>query len=180
MTTPASPSILNYTIGKGIAALKFIDSAESDFTPMGNCPAFEFTPDLETLDHFSSMAGVKSKDRTVVISKSGTLKITAEEWTTRNMSIALLGDASVDSSGRTVIDIFSKNSIACEVKFTGTNEVGQKFEWHFLRVEFVPSSAISPISDEWGQLEVTGNVVAVAGKFGTVIHLGGEGDEASA
>ena len=56
-----------------------------------------------------------------------------------------------------------------EVKFTGTNEVGQKFEWHFLRVEFVPSSAISPISDEWGQLEVTGNVVAVAGKFGKIL-----------
>ncbi|WP_027521760.1 hypothetical protein [Bradyrhizobium sp. Ec3.3] len=177
---PASPDIRNYTVGKGIAALKLIDLAESTFSDMGNCPAFEFTPELETLDHFSSRAGVKSKDRTVVISKSGTLKITAEEWTTRNMSIVLLGEASVDSSGRTVIDIFSKNSIAAEVKFTGTNEIGQKFEWHFLRVEFVPSSAISPISDEWGQLEITGNVVAVNGKFGTVTHIGGEGDDVSA
>ncbi|MCK1668623.1 hypothetical protein [Bradyrhizobium sp. 153] len=177
---PTSPSILNYTIGKGIASLKRLDLAEADFTPMGNCPAFEFTPDLETLDHFSSMAGVKSKDRTVVISKSGTLKITAEEWTTRNMAIALLGSTSTNSAGQTVIDIFSENSIPCEVKFTGTNDVGQKYEWHFLRVEFVPSSAISPISDEWGQLEVSGNVVAVNSKFGTVTHIGGEGDNPSA
>jgi len=172
-----SPNVLNYFIGKGVVSFK--KDGEMTFRDVGNVPEFEFTPELETLEHFSSRAGVKTKDRTVVISKSGTLRMVMEEFTAANLALALLGDVDTDSGGNTVIEIFASNAVSGQVKLTGTNEVGSRFEWLFNKVDFIPSSAISPISDEWGQLEVSGEVSAVNGKFGTVTKLGDEGDSES-
>jgi len=173
---PASADIRNYTIGKGIASFK--KTGASVYRDLGNCPAFEFTPTAETLDHFSSRTGVKSKDRSVVVSTEGELKITMEEFTVENLALALLGNIDEDSSGRPVIDILQNSSVTGLVKFTGTNSVGQKFEWIFNNVSFIPSSTVSPLSDEWGTFEVTGQVlVDNGGKFGTVTHIGGEGYE---
>lgn len=173
---PASADIRNYTIGKGIASFK--KTGESTFRDLGNCPAFEFTPSAETLDHFSSRAGVKSKDRSVVVSFEGELKITMEEWTVENLALALMGIVDEDSSGRPVIDIMQLSSITGEIKFEGTNSVGQKFTWLFNNVSFTPSATVSPISDEWGNFEVTGQVlIDDSNKFGTVTHMGGEGYE---
>lgn len=171
----ASPNILNYYIGKG--KLSFKKTGAMSFRDLGNVPVFEFTPALEKLEHFSSREGVKSKDRTVVLSKSGTIKLTMEEWTAANLALALLGDISSDSDGREVIDIFSTNAITGELKFHSTNEVGPRFEWHFLKVDFIPGSSVSPLSDEWGQLEIEGEVSAVNGEFGTVTNIGEEDSE---
>jgi hypothetical protein len=173
---PASADIRNYTIGKGVASFK--KTGEATFRDLGNCPAFEFTPTAETLEHFSSRTGVKSKDREVVISTEGELKISMEEWTVENLALALLGNIDEDSTGRPVIDILQNSSVTGEVKFVGSNSVGQKFEWLFNNVSFIPSGTISPLSDEWGVMEVTGQVlVDNGGKFGTVTHIGGEGYE---
>ncbi len=173
---PASADIRNYTIGKGVCSIKM--EGESVFRDVGNVPAFEFTPTAETLDHFSSRTGVKSKDRTVVVQMEGELKITMEEWTVQNLAIALMGVVDVDSSDRPVIDILQLSSITGEVKFVGTNSVGQQFTWLFNNVSFTPSSTVNPISDEWGSFEVTGQVLVDGnGKFGTVTHTGGEGYE---
>ncbi len=47
------------------------------------------TPTIEKLDHFSSLTGVKSKDRTEILSSAGTLDITFEEMTAENLRLAL-------------------------------------------------------------------------------------------
>jgi hypothetical protein len=173
---PASADIRNYTIGKGIASFK--KTGEAEFRDLGNCPAFEFTPTAEVLDHFSSRTGVKSKDRSVAVSTEGELKITMEEFTVANLALALMGNVDEDSSGRPVIDILQQTQITGEVKFVGTNDVGQQFTWLFNNVSFIPSSTVSPLSDEWGQFEVTGQtLIDDNGKFGTVTHTGGEGYE---
>jgi hypothetical protein len=173
---PASADIRNYTIGKGVASIKL--TGDASFRDIGNVTAFEFTPTAETLDHFSTRTGVKSKDRTVVVSMEGELKITMEEFTVENLALALMGNIDVDSSDRPVIDLLQQSSIVGEVKFVGANTVGQKFTWLFNNVSFTPSSTVSPLSDEWGSFEVTGQVLVDAnGKFGTVTHTGGEGYE---
>jgi len=171
----AAPNILNYYIGKGVVS--FLKDGELVWRELGNVPEFEWTPQVEKLEHFSSQSGVKTKDRTVVLQKSATVKITLEEWNVDNMAIALLGDVSVDSNGRQVIDIFSENSISGQLKFHSTNEVGPRYEYHLLKVEFIPGEALNPISDEWGQLVLTGDVSAVAGSFGTCTHIGEEDSE---
>lgn len=169
-----SPDIRNYYIGKG--SVYFKGDNDSEYHHMGNVPELEFTPEVETLEHFSSMAGVKSKDRTEVISKSGTLRIVCEEWTARNLALALLGSVGQDSEGNVAIEIFASTAVSGKIRFIGNNDVGPKWQLDFNRVDFVPGSSVNPISDEWGQLELTGNVAAVAGSFGTATKLANEGD----
>jgi hypothetical protein len=101
-----------------------------------------------------------------------------DEWTAQNLAIALLGSLETDSAGRPVIKIFDATTVGGELKLTGTNDVGPKWEYHFLRVEFVPSAALGAITDEWGQIDITGNMIAVGGEFGTATLLAEE-EEAS-
>lgn len=165
----ASPNVLNYFIGKGLVEIKV---SGEDWRRVGNVPTFEFTPEIEKLDHFSSMEGTRTKDRSVVLEKKGTLRIVMEEWTAENLRLALLANAAVEQSGGDQeLEIFSESEIVAEVRLIGTNDVGARFVWHFLSVSFIPSAAISPISDEWGQLEITGDVATSGGSFGTVTKI---------
>lgn len=167
-----SPDIRNYYIGKG--NVEFMIDGDTVWRHVGNVVSFEFTPTIDKLDHFSSMEGVKSKDRTVVLSKAGTIKMVMEEWTAENLAMALIGAHSINSSGLDEIDIFSEEQVSGKLRFTGTNEVGPKWQLTFNKVDFLPSGAINPISDEWGQLEVTGDVSTVGGSFGTGKKLSDE------
>lgn len=228
-----SPNADNYYIGKGIVWWKA--EGDTDYRQLGNVPEFEYTPSVEKLDHFSSQAGVKVKDRTVVTQKSATVRIVMEEWTQDNLALFLLGataDAvtlnttgdthssttldniaslaglakgatayvagegipdgasfTVPASGASAtlskaatatasdvaltitqpatIDIFANSDARGALRFEGTNDVGPRVTLEFPSVSFTPSSSINPITDEWGQIEVTGDVNAVAGKFGT-------------
>ena len=161
-------SVNNYTVGKGIVSFK--KEGAQTYADMGNCSEFEFTPEIEKLDHFSSREGVRSKDKTVVIQKSGTLRLVLDEWTPENLAIALLG-SSADVAGKTVVQIFDQSSVAGSIKFTGANDIGPKYEWIFHAVDFIPGSSINLISDEWGTLELTGECAAVGNSFGTVSEL---------
>lgn len=165
MAEPVAPSPSNYFIGKGIVVIK--KDGETVWRPVGNVPEFEFTPSTDTLDHFASTEGVKSKDLTIVLTKGGELRMVMEEATADNLSLIVLG--AVDRSGPTpVIQIFGLNSIGCAVRFWATNEVGPRWDAEFLGVDFLPSGSYSPISDEFGQMEVTGQVKTVGGSFGTL------------
>ena len=161
-------SIANYTVGKGIVSLKAAGALT--YADMGTCTEFEFTPEVEKLDHFSSRSGVREKDKSVVIQKSGTLRLVLDEWTVENLKLAVLG-SSATVSGNDVIQIFDQSSVSGAIKFTGTNDIGPRYEWVFSSVDFIPSSSISLISDEWGTIELTGECAAVAGSFGTVTEL---------
>lgn len=174
MTIAPSPDPGNYVVGKGIVSFKRDGAA--DFVDMGNVSEMEFTAAIEKLDHFSNRSGVKKKDKTIVISKSGTLRLVLDEWTAANLALALLGTVTELESpdGAVVIDIFDNNTVAGELKFVATNEVGPKWNLHFYRVEFGPGKSFSPLSDEFAGLEIEGEVTARVsdGKFGIAEYLG--------
>lgn len=165
----ASPNILNYTIGKGKVYIRL--TGEGDRRPVGNCPEFEFTPEVEKIEHFSAMEGVRERDRTIVIEKKATLRVVMEEMTAENLRIALLGTLSAGSGGDQEIDIFSESQISAEVWFDGENDIGPKWNYYFPRVDFIPSSAIPLISEEWMQVEINGDVQKVGGTFGTATKI---------
>ena len=154
-----------YYIGKGVVSFTPVGGTKRD---LGNVPEFEITPNLETLDHFSSRSGVRSKDKSVVISKALTVRLVMEEWNAENLSMALLGEVTGD-----VIDIFSKNTIEGELEFVGANEVGAQMTILLHNVSFQPGSSLNPISDEWGTIEINGEALVsttagpTLGKFGT-------------
>ena len=161
-------SIDNYTVGKGIVSFK--PTGGASYVDMGNCTEFEFTPEIEKLDHFSSREGVRTKDKSVVLQKSGTVRLVLDEWSVDNLKLAVLGSSAV-VGGADVIQIFDESSVSGSLKFTGTNDIGPKYEWIFSAVDFIPSSALNLISDEWGTIELTGECAAVSGSFGTITEL---------
>jgi len=171
---PASPNIENYAIGKGKIAVSLDDGA--NWRHVGNVTTFAFTPELEKLEHFSSMTGVKTRDRTVIISKKGTLKMTMEEWTAANLALALLGVVEANTAGNDEFGIFTENAVHCQVKFIGTNEIGPRYQVVFPAVDIIPSGEINFLSDEWGAIEVEGEVAAVGERFGTVTKIADEGE----
>lgn len=165
MPTPQAPNVDNYFIGKGVMQFKF--EGEANYRYVGNVPELEFAPTLETLDHFSSMAGVKAKDKTIILQKGGTIRIVMEELVARNLAMFLLGLPDESDPFEPEIEIFGTNLVSGAVKFIGTNEVGPRWTFSFNKVDFVPSGSFNPISEEWGSLEVTGNLATAGGSFGT-------------
>lgn len=163
-TSLTSPNVDNYYVGKGIVYVQL--ESDADYVDVGNVTALEFTPTVEKLDHFSSRTGIRQKDKSVVLTLSATLRMVMEEWTARNVALTLLGDY-VESGGIVSVDILTNSAIEAAVKFVGANDVGPQWSFEFPSVSFTPSAALNPISDEWGALEVTGEVQAVNGSFGT-------------
>jgi hypothetical protein len=69
------------------------------------------------------------------------------------------------------INVFGADQIVAKVKFTGANAIGPSITMELTNVMFRPNAAVGLIHDEWGQLTLTGEVLADAtGIFGTVTH----------
>lgn len=161
---PASPSPLNYFIGKGIIKFTPTGGAKRD---LGNAPEVEITPSLEKLDHFSSRAGIKKKDRSAPVQAGTTIRIVLDEITAENLGMVMLSDVATNSDGTKTLRIMSKTEITGAIEFTGTNEVGNKADIDLPSVSFGPSGSFNAISDEWGNIEITGEVLATEYTDGT-------------
>ena len=101
-----SPDADNYQVGKGIVSFKPEGAAQ--FIDLGNVAELEYTPSTEKLDHYSSRGGIRTKDKSIVQSRSGTLRILMEELTAQNLSMLLMGtiDDQTDPT-KPSIDIFA-------------------------------------------------------------------------
>lgn len=162
-------SINNYTIGKGIVS--FQKTGASVYRDLGNSPRFEIQPNVETLAHFSSRTGVKTKDAEFITSKSATLTIDLEEIDPDNVALSLLGQKSINASGFTMIDILKESKISGKIKLVMSNDIGRNYEIILPNVDFKPGEAIGFISEELMKLTITGEVTQVAGSFGTIRDL---------
>jgi len=98
----------NYTLGRGM--LFFAKFAENTTTPgprrlLGNCPEFSLTASVNTLDHFSSMRGVREKDASVQLDNTQTAQIVCDDIQLENLALFFFGEVSdfVDAGG-TVTD----------------------------------------------------------------------------
>jgi hypothetical protein len=171
MTAPTllSPNTGNYRVGKG--ALWFKRDGDVDYKHMGNATTFEFTPSVDKLDHFSSMEGVKEKDASIVLTRGGTVHIVLDEWTPANLSLALLGSVDEGASGGPTVEVLDTDAVSGALKFISNNDAGPRWNAYYHNVSFIPSAAINPISDEWGQIEIEGEALVSqtapnVGKFG--------------
>lgn len=167
---PASPSTDNYLVGKGIVS--FRPAGSETWRDMGNVTEMELTPTVERLDHFSSREGVRKKDKSIVIEKSMSVRLVGDEWSPDNVAMAVLGVAELDGiTGHHLIEIFSRNAIEGSLRFIGTNEVGPQQDILLNNVSFLPSGSVSPLSEEWGTFELTGEVlVDEEGVYGVWTH----------
>lgn len=171
MSTPTltSPNVDNLQVGKGIVSFKKTGAAT--FRDLGNVTSLIITPDMTTLEHFSSRLGVKTKDLTVILEKKGTVKMVMEEFTAHNLAIMVLGSVDEDAVGGPEVQIFDSTEVTGELKFVGTNDIGPKITIDLYNVSFSPSGDLQMISDEWNNMEVTADMLVASGgpndgKFG--------------
>jgi len=169
--TLISPNVGNYQVGKGVVSFK--KDGEANYRDLGNVSALVITPDLTTLDHFSSRTGTKSKDLSIVQEKKLTLKMTMDEITAHNIALMLLGDVDEDAVGGPVIEIFATNAVNGALRFVGANDIGAKCTMDLWNISFQPDGDFSLISDEWNEMETTADVLQAqsgdhAGKFGQI------------
>lgn len=160
-----SPNVLNYSVLKG--KVFFTPTGEGE-RALGNAPEIELTPNVDTLAHYSSQEGVRTKDKEVTLEKSCEIRIVLDEITADNLSILLLSDVYTGSDGQSELSIMEVSSITGVIRIEGTNDVGKKIDVVLPSVTFRPSGGLNLISDEWAQIEITGEVLAVGGNFGTV------------
>lgn len=182
-TSLQAPNIGNYYIGKGLLSIQLL--GESGYTKCGNVPEFTFESKVTSLDHFSSMQGVRYKDFVAVTEVAGSITLQMEEFTARNMTLALLGSAAptgtpsplYQTNGPTgttsevlygnnpelaqleTIQLLQSPLIYCSLLFQGTNIIGPQYTINFPIVKLSPSKAVSLIGNEWGVLEFEGDVL---------------------
>jgi hypothetical protein len=166
-----SPNTGNIQVGKGF--LEFKEHGQSEWRHMGNCSEIVGTPEVETLEHFSSMQGTKKKDLVIILEQKYSIKITMEEITPANVALATGGTLDEAADGGPEVEIFGATSKSGELKFTGTNDQGPKIDGYWPNVSFTPSGDFGFISEEFNSMEITGDVLAgnadqgaYEGKFG--------------
>jgi hypothetical protein len=156
-----SPNPGNYQVGKGIVSFK--KEGEGSYRDMGNVAELTLTPDMTTLEHYSSREGTKKKDLVIILEKKAALKIVMEEYTAQNLALMLLGSVDEDAVGGPEVQIFDQAAVSGALRFVGTNEVGPRVTWDLYNVTFTPTGDLGFISDEFGQMEATADVLAAGG-----------------
>jgi len=167
--TMESPNVGNLQVGKGIVSFK--KTGDAEFRDLGNVTSFTFTPEVETLEHFSSREGTKKKDLVITLEQKGTVTLVMEEFTAYNLAIMVLGTLDEAAIGGPEVEIFASTSVTGELRFVGTNDVGPKVTIDLYQVSFNPTGDLEMISDEWNEMEVEGDVLVApsgpnVGKFG--------------
>lgn len=100
---------------------------------------------------------------------TGTFDTSDDSLTLDMDATATTADVALTITGAISLDIFSLSEKKGKIRFVGTNDVGAKATYDLNNVSLTPSSSFNPISDEWGNFEVTGEIlVDDFGKFGQV------------
>lgn len=90
----STPSTENYVLGRGMLFWDPWDSSTSSYTgerALGNAPEVSFNMNATFLDHFSSMSGFKSKDKTIVNEVSPMVTFTLDELHSDNWQMLVFG-----------------------------------------------------------------------------------------
>jgi hypothetical protein len=68
------------------------------------------------------------------------------------------------------INIGASPEVRGSLKFEGANDIGPQIIMTLTLVQFAPAAALQFIGDEYGIIELEGEVLIQAGSFGTVTH----------
>jgi hypothetical protein len=157
MATP--PSTGNYTLGRGVLTIgewADSDTYPTSFSDMGNAPSFEFEITEETLDHFSSRSGLRSKDKVVTLETGYTVSFTVDEVAYQNILYYVKGTHTTATGS---VDAFTEGLTATDKEytliFTTDNATGPNYVYKFYKVKISSNGAMGLISDEWAEIPFT-------------------------
>lgn len=153
-----APNVKNYTIPRGTAV--FTPDGGSAIT-LGNITQFRYSADVTTLDHFSSQAGIRTLDRSVVTQLGATIAMIVDEINEENMAMFLLSDTGTSSLGG-----LTNTNLTGTLVFTGTNDIGSQVNLT-AKVQMQPGGEINLITEnDWMNIPLNAKVQLDAGAYG--------------
>lgn len=102
-----APNPENYLLGRGRVYFSQEDENQAalGFLDLGNCPAFTVTISADTLDHYSSRSGLKTRDARVITQMNCTFGVTLDEFSKENLQLAFMATfENVTQTGNTWTD----------------------------------------------------------------------------
>ena len=150
-----SPSTTLYTLGKGkLYIANYSDACPVEsWTDLGNSPRFEVEVTEELLEHYSSMSGSRTLDKTVVLETGYAVAFDLDEFSKNNLKIYLKGQLVGGGNKLRANQVVNQEYI---LRFISDNPEGPNETWEFWRLRLSPGGAISLISDEWALLPFSG------------------------
>uniref|UniRef100_A0A6M3X8D3 Uncharacterized protein n=1 Tax=viral metagenome TaxID=1070528 RepID=A0A6M3X8D3_9ZZZZ len=143
-----------YTLGKGILYIADYDTGCGALTyrDLGNCPRLEVEVTEETLDHFSSRSGTRTKDKIVILETGYNVNFDLDEKSVKNLQLFIRGAL---TTGPTLCanTVLNKEYV---LKFKSDNPVGYNETWIFYRVKISPGGPLNLIGDEWMTMSFSG------------------------
>lgn len=143
---PTPPSVENYAIGKGVMSIaEFSGGAPGSYIDIGNCPVVDVEPTAERLDHYSSRAELREKDKSIITEVGYNLTFDCDEIAAANLNRFLLGSI----SGGNLIYAHQRPNQEFALRFVTDNPVGPNYTWDFWKATITPNGPMSLIGEEW-------------------------------
>ena len=164
----ASPNILDTYLGAGIVEWK--GSSDSQYRDLGEVDMFAVTGQVQRKDFFSKRIGKRRKARSVVWEEQATCRFRMREINADNLALYFLGSVVEPSGSYATVQIMDLGEVNGALRFTGANDVGEKFQVDLPNVNLAPNGDFDFLADDWGGLEVTAEVLAdiSTGSFGEI------------
>lgn len=90
--TTGKPRTEDYNLGRGaIYFSELVNSLPVIYRHLGNAPEFNLSIEVETLEHTSSLEGLASVDKEVILSQKLTLAVTLDELSNENLALLFSG-----------------------------------------------------------------------------------------
>jgi hypothetical protein len=130
-----------------------------------------YTPKVDILPHFSTMAPIKVQDFTTILQAGGSVRADLEEMTAYNLSIFFQGTVDVSDPNNVTVGIYDiLESVTGAMTFYATNNVGPRWKFNLTRVQITPSDTLNMISDAYNKMPVTfSHIIDDEGLFGTIV-----------
>jgi hypothetical protein len=163
-----SPNPRNYAVSKGFSIFTPDDTGVAHH--LGNMTQWLYTPKVEILPHYSTMAPIKVQDFTTILQAGGSVKADLEEMTAYNLSLFFQGSVDVTDPDNVKVGIYDVlESITGRMQFYATNNVGPRWLFDLTRVQITPSDTLNMISDAYNKMPITlSHIIDDEGLFGTI------------
>lgn len=164
-------NVLDTFIGAGI--LKWKGATDETYRDVGEAEIFstQITPTKK--DYYSKRTPTRRRTRSVNTEQTMSVKVRMAEINASNLALFFMGVSTppVSPAVYSTIDIGTVSEVIGALRLVGTTDIGQKCQVDLPSVNLTPDGEFDFLADDWGGLEMTGEVNADpdTGSFGTVL-----------
>lgn len=165
------PNVLDTFIGAGKISWKGVD--DDSYRDVGEAAMFSTQVTPTKVDYYSKRTPTRRRVRSVNTQQTMSVKIRLEEINGENLALFFMGTNTppVSPAVYSTVTIGTSSEIVGALRLEGTTDIGEKCQVDLPNVNLTPDGEFDFLADDWGGLEMTGEVNAdpTTGEFGTVL-----------